>query len=83
MLQKIWEQSKGTCNYIGEWHTHPEPIPYPSSHDFSQWRKIMKKTVLDYSSIIFIIVGTEKICVWQGIRTTQEILELTPETEGI
>lgn len=79
VLQQIWEQSKGTCNYIGEWHTHPEPIPYPSSHDFSQWRKVMKKTTIDHSSIIFIVVGNKTIRVWQGIRKTQEIKELVLE----
>lgn len=80
-LKQMWELSKGTCNYIGEWHTHPEPIPTPSSHDLDQWKKVMKKTVLDHTSIFFVIVGTQSIRVWQGQRKTQEIRELVPEQE--
>lgn len=29
--------SGGTSNYIGEWHTHPQDNPYPSSVDFENW----------------------------------------------
>lgn len=28
----------GTSNYLGEWHTHPQDKPYPSSIDFKNWR---------------------------------------------
>lgn len=29
--------SGGTSNYLGEWHTHPQDQPYPSSIDFQNW----------------------------------------------
>ncbi|MEZ9839522.1 hypothetical protein BCT01_08715 [Vibrio tasmaniensis] len=30
--------SGGTSNYLGEWHTHPQDLPYPSSLDFQNWK---------------------------------------------
>lgn len=29
ILDQEWTKSKGTCNYLGEWHTHPEEKPEP------------------------------------------------------
>lgn len=79
LLEKRWRESKGTCNYIGEWHTHPECIPNPSSHDLSQWRKILRETITDVDAIFFAIMGTEAIRIWQGNRKTKKIFEITPE----
>lgn len=79
LLEMHWTQSKGTCNYIGEWHTHPEPIPNPSGHDFVQWRKVMKETKTDQVSIFFIVIGTEQVRVWQGFRKSGKIREIFSE----
>ncbi len=27
IIDKAWIESNGSCNYLGEWHTHPEPTP--------------------------------------------------------
>jgi integrative and conjugative element protein (TIGR02256 family) len=79
ILESLWEQSKGTANYIGEWHTHPETIPNPSGHDFNQWRKVLKETKTDQSTIFFIIIGTANIRIWQGMCKSGEITELFAE----
>src|SRR5215510_10913306 len=34
MIDQAWHTSSGTCTYLGEWHTHPEPIPTPSVVDW-------------------------------------------------
>lgn len=31
-------RSGGTSNYLGEWHTHPQDHPYPSSIDLKNWK---------------------------------------------
>lgn len=65
-LDQLWQQSDGTCNYIGDWHTHPEPVPKPSAKDLRNWRRLVKRTICDARILIFIIVGTVEARVWQG-----------------
>jgi integrative and conjugative element protein (TIGR02256 family) len=76
IIDKIWVVSMGTCNYLGEWHTHPEPHPTPSSHDLSEWKKILKHTVCDSDKLFFIIIGTKSIGIWVGCRTKLRITKI-------
>lgn len=57
-----WKRSRGYVNYIGEWHTHPERHPKPSSIDIAEWRKLLRKEKRD---MIFIIGGFKSE--WIGI----------------
>lgn len=79
LLKTWWEKSKWTCNYIGEWHTHPEHIPHPSAHDFEQWKKVLAETHTCSSSIFFVIVGIQSTRVWQGFRQSLTFTELLTE----
>ncbi len=76
LITSIWEASEGTCQYLGEWHTHPEDIPLPSSKDFSSWKKLLKTSILPCPYIFFIIVGTKKLKVWQGDKKTLKIIQI-------
>jgi len=78
IIDNIWLSSDGTCNYLGEWHTHPEPDPVPSPHDISEWRRKLHADKFDSDFLFFVIVGTEKINAWRGSRDsgTLEKLEL-------
>ncbi|WP_147393753.1 Mov34/MPN/PAD-1 family protein [Ammoniphilus oxalaticus] len=58
-----WEESEGRCFYLGEWHTHPEDIPYPSFIDFNDWERIVHQGH-ESNDMFFIIVGIKKIHVW-------------------
>lgn len=40
-LNNLHEISDGTLQYIGEWHTHPEPKPHPSNSDYNGWSKLI------------------------------------------
>ncbi len=84
VLDARWSESAGTCGYLGEWHTHPEPHPTPSNVDLRDWRRRLKQDQFDVAHLLFIIVGTEKISVWQGARgrTRLEQLELSEESNG-
>lgn len=35
-----WYVSGGTMDYLGEWHTHPQPEPTPSGVDIAAWKRI-------------------------------------------
>ncbi|MGX5454447.1 Mov34/MPN/PAD-1 family protein [Bacillus cereus] len=65
-IQQKWTESQGTCSYLGEWHTHPEDTPTPSSLDICSWKNVLKRTVCDEVSLFFIIAGNKEIRIWEG-----------------
>lgn len=46
----------GEENYIGEWHTHPENHPTPSSIDIRDWKRLSK---IHHDPLLVIIGGIE------------------------
>jgi integrative and conjugative element protein (TIGR02256 family) len=79
VIEKKWVQSCGTCNYLGEWHTHPEAVPLPSSRDINDWKRILREAKFYSESLFFVIVGTELVSVWEGFK---ESLEIKPLAQG-
>lgn len=75
-VQKEWEKSLGTLNYVGEWHTHPEKTPKPSTYDLKSWRTLLEELDAELKFIFFIIVGTESIGIWKGYLKSQRIEEM-------
>ncbi len=76
IIDEVWSSSEGTCNYLGEWHTHPESVPIPSLIDHLGWRKKLLFDQFDSKVLYFVIVGTEKINVWQGSRMSLKVEQL-------
>jgi integrative and conjugative element protein (TIGR02256 family) len=66
-----WHASGETKDYVGEWHTHPEPCPAPSSVDLSEWRALCQKRE---EPLIFLILGTEGQ--WLGVGRGVQLQEL-------
>ncbi len=81
VVDAVWRNSQGTCHYLGEWHTHPEPVPSPSRVDIMNWKRLLAKYRDDPDSLYFVIVGTEHINVWQGYKGTLELELLIQESE--
>lgn len=62
--------SGGTLQYLGEWHTHPEDDPTPSSKDYLSWCKI------DASRpVTLLIVGRKRL--WIGIKEHNQLKTLS------
>jgi integrative and conjugative element protein (TIGR02256 family) len=38
-----WKDSQGTVTFVGEWHTHPEARPSPSSIDLRTWEEALEQ----------------------------------------
>lgn len=55
-----WKASQGTIRYLGEWHTHPEDYPHPSSLDRSEWNCLSAKR-LDKRPMLAVIVGRQNL----------------------
>jgi integrative and conjugative element protein (TIGR02256 family) len=53
----LWKRTQATGYYLGEWHTHSERVPTPSSLDQREWEKLMQGTI--ESDLLFLIVGLE------------------------
>jgi integrative and conjugative element protein (TIGR02256 family) len=54
--KRICEYSRNLRTYMGEWHTHPQLTPLPSSVDLAAWKSIK---VENGNPLVFIILGTK------------------------
>lgn len=75
-LDKEWERTKGTCNYLGEWHTHPEEDAEPSGIDKRDWKRKLKIDTFSSRYLYFLIAGTDEVKLWEGDRRTLKITQL-------
>jgi hypothetical protein bacD2_22117 len=56
-IKSDFKGSEHTRVYVGEWHTHPEDNPQPSSVDIKSVREIYKKSDIVLNGVFLIIVG--------------------------
>lgn len=76
-VDRAWAVSDGTCIYLGEWHTHPEDDPHPSTRDMSNWRTILHTARFEQPWLFFLIVGRQQTKAWIGDRENDTITALT------
>lgn len=77
LIEKAWVESAGTCQFLGSWHTHPEPAPTPSAIDIDDWHRSMRQDVHEGDcAFFFVIVGTEEIRCWEGDRRAGTVTRL-------
>ncbi len=71
----VWKREAGRCFYLGEWHTHPQKIPVPSSIDRKDWNRLLK---IGYETgcLFFIIIGIDELKVWYGDGEEPSVVEL-------
>lgn len=62
VVQRRWFGSARTCDYLGEWHTHPEDYPTPSAKDRREWRALVLRSP---RSLVFLIAGIRGF--WLGV----------------
>ena len=58
IFSKLRKHSNKPISFLGEWHTHPECNPIPSSTDLKEWQKTKKNNT---EPLVFCILGTENI----------------------
>ncbi len=68
LLERAWAASDNTATYLGNWHTHPEPVPTPSSVDYQDWNRALSHDTYEGNNLFFVIVGQKKIRCWEGHR---------------
>jgi len=57
IIDKIWIDSKGTINYLGEWHTHGCEMPMPSNTDKRLLQMILRDRSNVWNEVFMLIVG--------------------------
>lgn len=66
-----WLLSFRRTGWLGEWHSHPEPRPKPSTVDIQSWRKMARRTG---SEMVFLIHGfTDQ---WVGVIGKNDALPM-------
>jgi integrative and conjugative element protein (TIGR02256 family) len=73
-----WTQSRQRLDYMGEWHTHPESAPTPSTLDRREWTLILRDR---NHPMIFLILGLSDSWVGIGHRGVIERAFSSPESQ--
>lgn len=60
LAERVWLHGEKQIDYIGEWHTHPQTVPTPSSIDRHEWSKLILQRP-NSTSILVVVVGTKAI----------------------
>jgi len=68
VIDDTWRASKKTCTYLGEWHTHPEHVPFPSGVDLHDWRRKLREDQFYGGGLFFVIVGLHATVAWEGFE---------------
>ena len=61
LIEEAWEKSNGTVNYLGEWHTHNEERPHPSSVDKNLMLQVSENKSCLFDRAFMIILGYEGV----------------------
>ncbi|WP_083007576.1 CBASS system CD-NTase/cGAS isopeptidase Cap3 [Halomonas sp. GT] len=69
-VEDAFSRSSGRLQYLGEWHTHPEDIPSPSSTDLNSWKRYL---VAD-EPMVLLIVGRKEI--WAAKKCNAKVIPL-------
>lgn len=73
LAKKRWRESGRILTFVGEWHTHPESFPTPSSIDLDTWRAVTRKNAT--GSTVFLIRGYDGW--WAGLACGNVLSKLS------
>lgn len=69
-----WQESGGILIYLGEWHTHPESQPTPSSTDRALIANMLRDSKMEIDYLFLVINGTDGR--WVGMQTHKGLVQL-------
>ncbi|MGN7296361.1 ribosomal-processing cysteine protease Prp [Ferdinandcohnia sp. SAFN-114] len=76
IIEDAWDKSKGERIYLGEWHTHPEDIPTPSSDDKKLLSCMLKDSTMEIDFLLMTIIGIKNSYVAIQRKGQKEIQRL-------
>ena len=75
IIDDRWSKTEGKLNYLGEWHTHSEKYPQPSSQDKKMIANTLETTEMEFDFVILVIIGIENTF-WVGVQTKDGLSKL-------
>jgi len=48
-------------HFVGDWHTHPQPVPSPSGEDVNSMVECFRKSQHELKAFLMVIVGTAEL----------------------
>jgi len=69
-------------HFVGDWHSHPEPVPSPSRLDLESMRDCIRQSQHDLKALVLVIVGTRPFPqgLWVGAVSLRECRPLYIDT---
>ena len=68
--------------FLGDWHTHPELVPTPSSQDLHSIAEAFKKSTHHLNGFLLVIAGTQRLPsgLYVAVHNDEEAVRLLPRT---
>ena len=57
--REIRDRHARGSHFVGDWHTHPEPVPRPSTEDIGNMMECFSQSQHDLHVFVMLIIGTE------------------------
>lgn len=73
-VNDAWKRSGGEQIYLGEWHSHPEEIAYPSGRDQDMIANNLREAKMEIDFLILVVVGIRED--WVGLRRSNLLIQL-------
>ena len=67
-INRVWKKSYGSLIYLGEWHSHRDIHPTPSTTDVEMIKTAFNETEMEIAFLYLIIVGLRNTY-WAGRQT--------------
>lgn len=81
LRKEIKKYFKSGFHYIGDWHTHPEEYPLPSTIDVSTIRSKFQESIHTLTHFLMIIVGNKSESLFVALYNGTDCIVLTPEKQ--
>jgi integrative and conjugative element protein (TIGR02256 family) len=75
---EIDEKFRMGLRFFGDWHTHPEPIPKPSTTDILSMQDCYRRSIHQLGAFVLLIVGTSQLpqAIHGSLYNGRQVLEL-------
>lgn len=78
IAKRVWRNSGQLIDYVGEWHTHPEPHPLPSRLDRDELCR--RSCQHRFEALVELIIGSRSV--YAALAAREEYSRLAPVGPG-